>query len=102
MHLWLIVVVLVKAEDEGWNEYVKEFETEDLDSQAKIDFDDFDVNGDGQLDAAEIRSKFAGYLDERDMYHFYDEADSDHSGTVNREEYYRYVRINREDERVNV
>jgi hypothetical protein len=58
---------------------------------AKRDFTEFDANGDTQLDPLEIRTRFKGYLNERDLYLFYDSADKDLSGTVSWEEYWQYV-----------
>ena len=72
---------------------------EKLEESSNRDFDDFDVNQDGQLDPLEIRSKFKGYLEERDMYYFYDQADRDHSGTVDRAEYFAYVKQTHEEEK---
>ena len=76
---------------EGGGDFADDFPNESHD--AERDFLDFDANGDGELDAFEIRCRFKGYLNERDMYYFYDQADTDHSGTVNRLEYGVYVKL---------
>lgn len=58
---------------------------------AQRDFTEFDVNGDGQLDAQEITAKFGGYLNAIDLFFFFTNADKDISGTVDFSEYMNYV-----------
>jgi len=62
-----------------------------LETNAKRDFTEFDANGDGELDPLEIRTRFKGYLNEKDLYIFYDTADKDFTGTVCWDEYWKYV-----------
>ncbi len=59
---------------------------------ARRDFDEFDINRDGQLDPHEIRSVFVGTLSAADVFTFYETTDKDHSGTVSWPEYLEYVR----------
>jgi len=63
---------------------------------ARRDFGEFDANKDGQLDPLEIRTRFKGYLNEQDLYYFYDNADKDLSGTVSFDEYLIYVNLSHE------
>lgn len=65
-------------------------------ANARRDFGEFDANKDGQLDPLEIRTRFKGYLNEQDLYYFYDNADKDLSGTVSFEEYLVYVSLSHE------
>jgi len=62
-------------------------------ANARRDFGEFDANKDGQLDPLEIRTRFKGYLNEQDLYYFYDNADKDLSGTVSFDEYLIYVSL---------
>ena len=63
-----------------------------IEESARRDFDEFDVNKDGQLDPLEIRTRFKGYLNERDLFFFFDASDKDHSGTVSWDEYLGYIK----------
>ena len=65
-------------------------------ANARRDFGEFDANKDGQLDPLEIRTRFKGYLNEQDLYYFYDNADKDLSGTVSFEENLVYVSLSHE------
>ena len=63
------------------------------------DFKEFDVNGDGELDAQEITARFGGYLNAIDMFYFFSNADKDHSGTVSFPEYQGYVDVATKEEK---
>ena len=56
---------------------------------ARRDFDEFDVNRDGQVDALEVPSRF--HVNAIDMFYFFTQADKDLSGTVSFPEYVGYI-----------
>ena len=73
-------------------EFQTEYNSVSIEDSAKRDFNEFDVNKDGQLDPLEIRTRFKGYLNERDLFYFFDSSDKDHSGTVSWHEYLQYIK----------
>lgn len=86
---------------EGMFEDLQVDQKEATEANARRDFGEFDANKDGQLDPLEIRSRFKSFLNEQDLYYFYDNADKDRSGTVGFEEYLVYVSQSHEDYQAN-
>ena len=60
---------------------------------SRRDFDEFDHNKDGQIDALEITARFGAQVNPIDMFYFFSHADKDASGTVSYPEYLDYVRF---------
>ena len=50
-------------------------------------FKHYDINKDGLLDAAEIRSAFGNKIDPALLFQFFTKVDIDESGTMTKEEY---------------
>ena len=103
-----LVAATINEEDDAYlNEILREEIPEQteaerirgLEESAKRDFGEFDVNGDGQLDAYEVGVKFGGYVNAGDMFHFFTEADSDLTGTVSFDEYVSYIKASATKER---
>lgn len=81
---------------EDWSAGSEENRKQAGEANARRDFEEFDVNKDQQLDPLEVRSRFKSYLNEQDLYYFFDNADKDRSGTVSLEEYLGYVNLSHE------
>jgi hypothetical protein len=81
---------------EDWSAGSEENRKQAGEANARRDFDEFDANKDRQLDPLEVRSRFKSYLNEQDLYYFYDNADKDRSGTVSLDEYLGYVNLSHE------
>lgn len=82
---------------EYWSAGSEENRKQAAEENARRDFGEFDANKDGQLDPLEVRSRFKSYLNEQDLYYFYDNADKDRSGTVSFDEYLGYVNLSHEE-----
>jgi len=68
----------------------RELSSEEVEEHRK-DFVDFDLNSDGQIDAHEIRSSFKNDIQPKELYKFFDDVDTDKTGTVTLDEYLKYA-----------
>ena len=66
--------------------------TEDDKKEYMKDFNDFDSDGNGSLDAQEVLANFRGEVDPRELWDFFRMADvAPQDGKVGKEEYTRYA-----------
>ena len=94
-----VILPLLKADDaEGRWQREDEAEAEkeaikEMRSPEKIaeEFKQYDIDGNGILDAADIRSKLGKYLDPVMIFEFFSNADSNEDGTITGDEYFNYV-----------
>lgn len=57
------------------------------------EFREYDKNGDGILDAADIRSRFGNALDPEMLFQFFADSDLDQTGTITLDEYLKYIQL---------
>ena len=83
--------------DHAWaREDEREAEKEALREQSRREnvereFKEYDLNNDGVLDAADIRSKFGHALEAEMLFQFFADADIDQIGIITFEEYTAYI-----------
>jgi Ca2+-binding EF-hand superfamily protein len=57
------------------------------------EFNEYDKDGNGVLDAADIRSKFGSILDAEMLFQFFADSDLDENGVITIDEYAKYVEL---------
>jgi Ca2+-binding EF-hand superfamily protein len=89
MKYFLLPHLCVQATDYTYSEDVRNrdgADSVDID-QVRKQFDTLDLNGDGMLDGAEVRTAFGPSFDAASMFELFSRQDLDESGTITLEEY---------------
>merc|ERR1719453_2660437 len=60
-------------------------------AEFKQDFLDVDYNKDDQMDAMEVRAHFKGGIGSLELYHFFNDCDTDKNGAISLPEYITYA-----------
>eukprot|EP00386_Alphamonas_edax_P010650 GDKI01034212.1.p1 GENE.GDKI01034212.1~~GDKI01034212.1.p1 ORF type:complete len:117 (+),score=35.35 GDKI01034212.1:2-352(+) len=88
--LALCALVCLSAAAPATNSVGRQLSDEEIEDYRK-DFVDFDLNGDGKIDAQEVRMNFKSELQPKELYKFFMDVDQDDSGTITMEEYIDYA-----------
>ncbi len=100
MHLLFslcVSLVLCSDQPNGWSredeeEALKEAKRQEQSKDhIEREFGEYDKDGNGILDAADIRSKFGNVLDPEMLFQFFSDADLDQTGTITIDEYMNYI-----------